>query len=129
MGKQVTTAGFTLLETVVSIFIMSAGLVGIYRIFSVSMDGFSRAATYEEAVVIGRNLSASVGVEIPLEEGSYRGVVYERFYWQLKIEPWRDHQSTQGEHMWHDIYEVRTAVTWDGARTFEIVTLKRAQSP
>jgi general secretion pathway protein I len=86
-GFSSLSAGFTLLEVVVAMTIVSIGVVTLLEIFSTGLRLGSRSSGATEAVAYGRQAMDEILLRRKIEEGAQQGSFNERARWKLGIEP------------------------------------------
>jgi general secretion pathway protein I len=89
--------GFTLIEVLVALTILSISLVVLLRVFAIDLHrtGESRAETM--AVSWTQSLLAQVGNSIPLRMGQTTGEFPDGFRWRLEMEPYG---SSDDQNAW-----------------------------
>jgi general secretion pathway protein I len=110
-GRQ---AGFSLLEVVVAFAILALGLGLLMRIFSQALSTTALSGTYSRAATLAEARLNGVGIEIPLEPGSYSGEPEEGLDWEVTIGSY-----DLGDVPWEPVVEpllVTAEVYWDDAR-------------
>jgi len=118
MGRFGSEEGFSLVEIVVALAILSLSL-GI--LLSVISDGIRRAdqaKRMNEAGSMVQSLLAKVGAELPLGQGQINGEFGNGFHWRVTIEAYGDRTdrlqqplgaySVLAEVLWNDGLEVRS---------------------
>ena len=116
-------AGFTLIEVIVALAILAAGLSVMLSMIS---DGLLRTSTAEKMVAAGsltQSLMAEVGTVYPIRADEQAGEFPDGYRWQLKIQPYaRGNDGTPVQ-----LYEVSANVQWDEGgqtRSFLLKTLR-----
>ena len=105
------TAGFTLLEVLVSLAILAGALAAIFQVFSRTLDTAADAKSRTIAASLAQSLLARVGSEISLKEGESAGEFEDGFRWRLRISPYDpDHF---GELPFARPYEIAIDVLWN----------------
>jgi general secretion pathway protein I len=117
------TAGFTLLETLTALLILSIALVSLFEAQAKGVSTAGTATDYARARILAQSLlAASVG-------GRGAGLVSKAgregtFGWSVDVAPetapWSEIKSSKN---W-GLHRVRVTVTWDKGRKIEIETLK-----
>lgn len=80
--------GFSLLEVLVA-FVMLALILGTsMQIFSGGLRNISRVDEYQQAILLGQNKLASIGIETPLKISESNGEFNDIYRWQLSIRPY-----------------------------------------
>ena len=93
-GFSSLSAGFTLLEVVVAMTIVSIGVVTLLEIFSTGLRLGSRSSATTEAMTYGRQAMDEILLRRKIEEGAPQGSLNERARWKLGIEPVREPSDT-----------------------------------
>jgi general secretion pathway protein I len=79
--------GFTLLEVLVALLILAAGLAAFYRAFGVGLQAGVSAERQERAAEAAERLLAELGRSRPLQDGLTGGEFGDGRPWTLRIEP------------------------------------------
>lgn len=115
--------GFTLLETLTALAILSIALVGLFDAHALGLRGATAADHHAEARMLAQSLMAeAVGAnhEMVVPQRGTAG----RYTWTIEVEPvkesWAQLKSTAGWQLNH----VRVSVTWDANRHVELDTFK-----
>ena len=106
--------GFSLLEVLVALVIMSFALAAILQLFQTGLRNVDLSEQYWRAAIHARSQLALVGVTIPVEEGSYDGEFDDGYRWQLHV--W-EMPAPEGEsqHMMQH-YQVQVISSWDDVK-------------
>jgi general secretion pathway protein I len=116
-----TEAGFTLIEIVVALAILSLSL-GV--LFSVISDGIRRtdqAGKMARASSLAQSLLAQVGAELPVRRGETTGEAADGFRWRLRMEPYGNGEDRR---QWPvGAYTVSVDVSWGATADDHAVTL------
>nr|WP_315731399.1 MULTISPECIES: prepilin-type N-terminal cleavage/methylation domain-containing protein [unclassified Bradyrhizobium] len=132
-SKRRGEAGFSLVEVIVALAMLSVGLTVLLGMIS---NGLGRTGTAErtaEAVSLAQSLLAEVGAELAIKADLRAGEFPHGFRWHLTMRPY--HPSREGGERGIELYQVSAQVDWDeGAdqRSFELSTLRlgpRASRP
>lgn len=97
MSRQAETAGFTLIEVVVALVILTVALGALMQLFQSGMRTSSVAEERVLATLLAQSRLAALGVETPLEPGELEGEIDDRFRWSAIIEPYQDDQMPADE--------------------------------
>ncbi|MBF0134056.1 MAG: prepilin-type N-terminal cleavage/methylation domain-containing protein [Magnetococcales bacterium] len=108
--SQKNDHGFTLIEILVSFFIMTIAMIPLFQGFSTNLQNVEMTVNYREAVHIAESRLAVVGFEIPLVEGKYSGDV-QQFQWHLRIAP-RESEEPFSEKQSFALFQVDVTVQW-----------------
>src|SRR5882672_10305504 len=85
--RNSSTAGFTLIETLVAFAILGLVAGAVLSIFSTGPSKLSRAENQRFAVLTAQSVLALVGSERPLQTGTWQGGLAHGERWTLSIEP------------------------------------------
>lgn len=121
--------GFTLIEMLVALTILSVSLAVILEVISSTMDRVRLQREDSAATLLAQSLLARVGSDIPLREGKRDGVYSNGYRWHLRIAPFG---SADDRKAWPvPAYVVQASVVWhDGARSgSKMLTTLRTGSP
>jgi general secretion pathway protein I len=87
-GAQIGNEGFTLLEVIVALAILSISLTLVLRTLSGGFHYQQQARTLADATQLAQSLLARVGVDLPLRPGIQNGTVPSGLLWQIQITPY-----------------------------------------
>jgi general secretion pathway protein I len=103
-------AGFSLLEVVVAFAILALSLGLLMQVFSRALSTTALSGDYSRATTLAQSHLDAVGVDIPLEPGSYSGEPEDGLSWQVLIEPYE-----LGDIGWEpavDSFLVTAVISW-----------------
>jgi len=106
-------AGFSLLEVVVAFAILALALGLLMRIFSQALNTTALSGNYSRAATLAEARLNSVGIDIPLQPGSYSGEPEDGLGWEVAIGSY-----DLGNVPWEPAVEpllVTAVVHWDDA--------------
>lgn len=118
-------AGFTLVEVIVALAMLSIGLGIALGLISSSLRQTANAERMAEASSLAQSLMDEVGIDLPVNAGERDGQFPNGFRWHLKILPYGD--NGEREEWPVGVYTVSTEVAWGegtGRRVFELKTLR-----
>lgn len=124
MNKRSAEQGFTLIEVLVALTILSISMAVLLNIFS---DSLSRIRENESRTVAGslaQSLLAEVGVSQPLHEGDEGGTFANGYRWRVRAERYGTNEDRQA---WPVTALLVTVSVWkDGnaERPMELTTLR-----
>lgn len=104
--------GFTLLEVVVAMGILSISVVALMTLFSSGISTAVRAEEDRQAVQKATLVMNNILSEKKLAPGRKEGVIDERWHWHASVEKHR----VGGEVVDDGLLEVRVTVWWAGQR-------------
>jgi len=116
-------AGFTLVEVIVALAILAAGLSVMLSMIS---GGVLRASTAERMVAAGsltQSLVAEVGTMYPITADVRAGELADGYRWHLRMQPY----GNGGDGTTVQLYEISADVQWeegDETRSFQLKTLR-----
>lgn len=84
--------GFTLLEVLLAFLVFALSFAVTLEILTGSMRNTARAREYTEAALVAQSLMDQVGLDIPLEAGSFQGEEG-NYRWEVSIFPFQDDGS------------------------------------
>jgi len=119
--------GFTLMETLVALFIMIAAATMLYRGLASGLSAAGTADAQQMALIAARSRLAALGSEIPLEAGRYEGMADGGVSWVLDVTPYAagdgDGQPAPPQAFWATV-----TANWNDrtgrARSLHLTTLK-----
>jgi general secretion pathway protein I len=118
-------AGFTLVEVIVAIAILSLALGVLLNAISGGLRTTSQAERMAEAGSLAQSLLAQVGTELPIRPGQSTGEFPDGFRWRLSMQSFGD--ATEREVWPVGAYTISAEVSWDdGAppRSYALTTLR-----
>jgi prepilin-type N-terminal cleavage/methylation domain-containing protein len=80
--------GFTLVETLVSLAILTLGLVALIQIFGTGFRGIRESDLDAAALHLATSQLARAGTETPLNAGRQQGTTPEGLEWTIALEPY-----------------------------------------
>ncbi len=119
--------GYTLLETLVALSLLSLSLVLILELFSGGLRGNKLAGDYDRAILHAKETMETIFLSMDLEEGRIRGEYGDGFEWEAFISPFHEDYAEQGDQGSLSLFEIRVLVRWRAERAerqFELCTLK-----
>lgn len=118
-----SSAGFTLLETLTALTVLSIALVSLFEAHAQGLSTAGSAAEYARARIFAQGILADATGGWSRDLASKRGTDGP-FTWSIDIEPehtaWAD-VKTEGN--WR-LHRVRVTVAWDRGRHVNLETLK-----
>jgi general secretion pathway protein I len=87
-GAQIGDEGFTLLEVIVALAILSISLTLVLRTLSGDFHYQQQARILADATQLAQSLLARVGVDLPLQPGIQNGTVPGGLLWRIQIAPY-----------------------------------------
>lgn len=116
-------AGFTLVEVIVALAILSASLSVLLGMISGGLLRTSGAERMIEAGSLTQSLLAEIGTDYPVMAGEHLGEFADGYHWHLEIQPigGRRQEGTIG------LYQVSAEVEWEEGierRSFRLNTLR-----
>jgi general secretion pathway protein I len=88
LGNKRGQGGFTLLEIVVAFVIFGLIFATVLKILSGSLRNTQRSAEYTQAALWAQSRLDAVGIDPPLESGSYDGEFDQDYRWELDVSPY-----------------------------------------
>jgi len=132
-GRQRSSGGFTLLEVMLAFVIFALSFATVLEIMAGSMRSVARAGDDTEVALIAQSVMDLVGIEIPLEEGGYSGIEFDRYDWQLSIYPYiGDDEGAETQELAELsgvlLYQVDLDISWDTGRRQRDVRFRTVRS-
>jgi prepilin-type N-terminal cleavage/methylation domain-containing protein len=128
--------GFTLVETLVSLAILTLTLVALIEVFSVGFRGVRMSEVDAAALSLATSQLSRAGTETPLQAGRQLGTTPGGLEWSVVIEPYvprhaeSDARQPGGLEAYWVIAEVRWQVSvFAAAQTLSLRTLKLRAPP
>jgi general secretion pathway protein I len=130
-AQQDPEAGFTLVEIIVALAILSISLGLLLNVISSGMWRSSQAQNLSEANSLAQSLLARVGADLPIEPTQRVGEFASGFRWRLSIEPYGS--SVDREQWPTGAYMVTAQVLWGAdqanERSVTLSTLRLGPKP
>jgi general secretion pathway protein I len=123
------TEGFTLIEVLVALTILSLSLAIIYSVFSVGLRGRKAAENYEQATKLAESKLDAIGVNEPLQEGVTVGKFDDLFAWKTVVTPYREVGRDESKDIRRRPLTVNVTVSWgepSEERSVSLTTLRLA---
>jgi general secretion pathway protein I len=117
--------GFTLVEVIVAIAILSVGLGVCLSMISSGVRQIAQAEKMAEAGSLVQSLLAEVGAAVPIQQGESAGQFPGGFNWQLTMNRYGD--AGEREAWPVGAYVISAEVTWDEGtqkRAYALTTLR-----
>ena len=107
-------SGFTLVEVLAAFIVFTLLFVTLLQILSGSLNNTRRAAAYTEAALWAQSKMAAVGIDPPVEEGTWSGEFNDRYGWEINISSYEfnDDSSLPADDFPVDLFYVELAVLW-----------------
>lgn len=118
-------AGFTLVEVIVAIAILSLSLSVLLPMMSHSVQQVAQAEKMIQAGSLAQSLIAEVGTELPIREGESGGEFSNGYRWHLAMRQYGD--ATEREAWPVGAYTISAEITWDDGprrRSYSLTTLR-----
>jgi len=120
--ETVGEAGFTLVEVIVALAILSAGLSVMLGMISGGLLRTASAERLMEAGSLTQSLMAEIGTEYPVRADERAGEFVNGYRWHLKMQQYGgDNNPDQGPV---SLYEISTEVQWEEGTQTRSVQLK-----
>lgn len=103
--------GFSLLEVVVAFAILALSLGILIQVFSRALNATALSGDYSRAATLAEARLNAIGVDIPLEPGSYTSDPEDGLSWKVFIEPYAPDDDAW-EPMF-DAFLVTSVISWD----------------
>jgi general secretion pathway protein I len=119
--------GFTLIEVLVALAILSLSLSIIFSIFSVGLRGRRAAEDYEQATLLAESKLSSLGVAEPIREGESVGRFDDRFWWKTVVTPYHEAGRDEKKDLLRRPLLVTLIVSWGEAgeqKSVRLTTLR-----
>lgn len=107
--------GMTLLEVMVAFVIFGLIFATVLQILSGSLRNTQRSAEYTQAALWAQSRLDAIGIDPPLEEGSYDGEFDDDYRWELSIQPYEFNDAEAAvnvEEFPVELFYVELLVTW-----------------
>ncbi|MCL4766558.1 MAG: prepilin-type N-terminal cleavage/methylation domain-containing protein [Hyphomicrobiaceae bacterium] len=123
--------GFTLIEIIVAIVVLSSVVVALLEGLSLGWRGARTAEMELAALSVAKARLASAGIETPLQEGRWTGTAADGFRWVVTAvrEPAQDAPAAAPARYWVTVEVAWRAGPWSRTRSLELATLKLGAAP
>ena len=118
-------AGFTLVEVVVALAMLSIGLTLVFGLISSGLGRTGSAERMAEAGSLAQSLLAEVGTKLAIKPEERDGLYPNGYRWHVKMVPYGD--GTERDEAPVGLYTISTEVEWgEGAekRSYALTTLR-----
>jgi len=118
-------AGFTLVEVIVALAMLSLGLTLVMSLLSTGLGRAGMAERLAGAVSLAQSVMAQVGTAIPLRPETRESAEANGYRWHLAIQPYRAEPA--GDARAVELYQVSVNVGWregEDPRSFALSTLR-----
>jgi general secretion pathway protein I len=122
-GKR--EAGFTLVEVIVALAILSVGLSILLGLISSSLRQTASAERMAEAGSLAQSLMAEVGTDLSIKPEQRDGLFPNGYRWHLKMLPYGD--AIERDEWPVGAYTISTEVEWEegtGRRSYALTTMR-----
>ncbi|MBF0525529.1 MAG: type II secretion system protein [Deltaproteobacteria bacterium] len=122
-----TAAGFTLMEVMAALIVMSIVLTTIMQLFSGGLKNVVLASEYARAVDAADEYTAKI-LQSPIEQGpNVAEDEKDGFYYRMEVAPWEGFDTDAGLVPYLTVYQITVTVSWgakNDLRQVKVVTLK-----
>ena len=108
-----SSAGFTLIETLVAFMILALSLGVLFRIFASGTRTVELSSDYARALQVAESQLASAGTDTPFFAGTSRGEVGNRYRWQRDVELYNPGLAREMRSASPQAFKVEVMVEWD----------------
>ncbi|WP_316181037.1 type II secretion system protein [Bradyrhizobium sp. SZCCHNRI1009] len=118
-------AGFTLVEVLVALAMLSVGLALVMSLFSTGLSRTGMAERVAGAVALAQSLMAQVGNSIPLRTETRDGAEANGYRWRLAMQPYRPAPNSDARPV--ELYQVSVEIGWlegQDPRSYALSTLR-----
>jgi general secretion pathway protein I len=105
------SSGFTLIEVLVALTILSLSLAIIFAGFSEDLRGRRTAEDYQRATALAESKLNSMGIETSLQEGHTEGRFNGRFRWEAAVSPYHE-EGRNVENTYQTPIVLKVTVFW-----------------
>ncbi len=119
LGSYSEASGFTLIEVIVSITILSISFVMIMQLFASGLKSARLSCDYTRAVLLAKDKMEEMSESPRNDSGDYE----DGFRWETEAESYKEQEGTDANLM-----KIKVKIMWDymmkTQKTLEIVSLK-----
>lgn len=126
MNRRYLEQGFTLIEVLVALTILSISMAVLLGVFSDSLSRMRANETRTIAASLAKSLLAEAGVSRPLDIGDETGTFANGYRWRVHVEPYG---SDADRNAWPVTVLLVTVAVWDEGeppKSMELATLRLA---
>ncbi len=106
-------SGFTLLEVMAAFVVFALIFATALQVMSGAMRNTVKSDQYTQAALWAQSRMDLVGIDPPVEDGSWSGEFDDEYSWEITIVPWESESDTYvAEEFLVDLYEVILTVNW-----------------
>ncbi len=124
---ELTSQGFTLIETLVAMMILSIAIVTIFQLFSGSLRAGKLSDNYTRAVFHAKEKMEEILISEKMAEGDFQGRFDDEFQWKAEI---RRSDTLKDSSPPINTFAIRVEVFWresESPKTITVSTLKIAE--
>ena len=115
--------GFTLIEVIVAITILSISLVMVMQLFSAGLKASRASCDYTRAVIYAKDIMEEMSGSSESESGKFE----DGFFWEIEVTPYEDSEGAID-----NLLQIKVKVSWDDVRrkpkSLELVSLRTTES-
>ena len=123
LARRGTRDGFTLIEVLVALTILSLTLAIIFSVFSKGLRGRRTAEEYEQATLLAESKLSSIGVVEPIREGRTIGRFNVRYWWATQVTPYQEAGRNKSQDLLSQPMTVTVTVSWGQGQDSKSVSL------
>lgn len=126
--------GFTLIEVLTAMMILTISMVTIFQLFSDGLRSLDVSTGYTRAIFLARAKMSEILLADRLKEGETEGSIEEGYRWRLSIVPIVKEKEEDSKRLlkpWVKLFQVSVDVIWDNGghkKTFSLKTIHLAKS-
>ncbi|HYC03323.1 MAG TPA: prepilin-type N-terminal cleavage/methylation domain-containing protein [Azospirillaceae bacterium] len=121
--RRCAESGFTLIETLAALAILTAVLATAYRILGEGALGAGSAERRAGALAIAEAQLAAIAAEPLLQSGRFPGEG-DGYRWEIAVEPRRDPPFAEVGRVGMAAWRVAVTVRWEGNRSLTLATTR-----
>ncbi len=123
--------GFTLLEVIVALIILSISMATFLRVFSTGLRAVDIAENQAIAAMHAESILAEVGVSEPLNKGLRQGDLPRGYWWRTEVRPYAEAGLSDLTAGAATAYVVAVTVGWERRRegSVSLQTIRLARVP
>lgn len=118
-------AGFTLVEVIVALAMLAAGLALVLSMISNGLGRTASAQQMAEAGSLAQSLMARVGTELVIQPGEHAGEFAGGYRWRLALVPYGEARNVDDSPI--ALYAVSSEIVWtdhDMPRSYSLTSLR-----
>ena len=124
-----STRGFTLIEVLVALAVLSITLVVLLQAFGGGLRAVGTSERYLMATMLARSVLDDIGTETPVVAGEKSDDIADGYRWTTRIAPSPTIAPVKDEALLQVPYEVQVEISWHGRPVTTLTTIRLVAQP